>query len=75
MVLFSFEASRFFFESSRRIDYAHVRCPVLEAARGTSIGFPQTVLLSDQAALDDFIEAVHKVRNHLAELKRLDEQL
>jgi dTDP-4-amino-4,6-dideoxygalactose transaminase len=70
-----FRERRFFFESSRRIDYAQVHCPVAEAAQGTAIGFPQTVLLSDQAALDDFIEAVHKVRNHLAELKRLDEQL
>ena len=70
-----FRERRFFFESSRRIDYTQVHCPVAEAAQGTAIGFPQTVLLSDQAALDDFIEAVHKVRNHLAELKRLDAQL
>jgi len=44
------------------VDYTQVHCPVAEAARGKSIGFPQTVLLSDEAALDDVIEAVHKVR-------------
>ena len=44
------------------MDYTQVHCPVAEAARGKSIGFPQTVLLSDEAALDDVIEAVHKVR-------------
>jgi dTDP-4-amino-4,6-dideoxygalactose transaminase len=66
-----FTEQRFFFESSKRIDYTHVHCPVLEAARGTSIGFPQTVLLSDEGALDDFIEAINKVKDNLEELQHL----
>jgi hypothetical protein len=47
---------------------------VAKAARGRSIRFPQTVLLSDQAVLDDFIEAVNKVQSSLDELKRLADQ-
>ena len=66
-----FTEQRFFFESSKRVDYTQVHCPVAEAARGKSIGFPQTVLLSDEVALDDFIEAIHKVKGNLEELKRL----
>ena len=66
-----FTEQRFFFESSKRIDYAQVHCPMAEAARGKSIGFPQTVLLSDEAALDDFIEAINKVRHNLEELRQL----
>lgn len=65
-----FTEQRFFFESSRRIDYTQVHCPVLEAARGKSIGFPQTVLLSDRGALDDFIEAIRKVKSNLEELRQ-----
>jgi len=65
-----FTEQRFFFESSKRIDYTQVHCPVLEAARGTSIAFPQTVLLSDESALDDFIEAIGKVKSNLEELRQ-----
>ena len=64
-----FTEQRFFFESSKGVDYTQVHCPVAKAAWGKSIGFPQTVLLSDEAALDDFIEAIHKVRDNLEELK------
>jgi len=66
-----FTEQRFFFESSKRVDYTRVHCPVAAAARGRSIRFPQTVLLSDQAVLDDFVEAVNKVRSSLDELKCL----
>jgi dTDP-4-amino-4,6-dideoxygalactose transaminase len=69
-----FTEQRFFFESSKRVDYTQVHCPVATVARGRSIRFPQTVLLSDQAVLDDFVEAVRKVRNSLDELKRLADQ-
>jgi dTDP-4-amino-4,6-dideoxygalactose transaminase len=65
-----FTERRFFFESSKRIDYSQIHCPVLESARGGSLRFPQTVLLGDEAALDDFMEAVHKVKDNLEELQR-----
>jgi hypothetical protein len=68
-----FTERRFFFESSKQVDYARVHCPIAEAARGRSIRFPQTVLLDDQAALNDFVEAVAKIQGNLEELKRLDE--
>ena len=68
-----FTEQRFFFESSKRVNYTQVRCPVAEASRGKTIRFPHTVLLSDEAALDDFIEAIHKVRDHLEELRHLAE--
>ena len=64
-----FTEQRFFFASSKRIDYTQVRCPVAEAQAGKSIMFSQTVLLSDQSALDDFVEAVNKVSANLDELK------
>jgi len=63
-----FAEQRFFFEESKRIDYTQVHCPVAEAARGRSIAFPQTVLLGDEAGLDDFIEAVAKVKDNVEEL-------
>jgi len=66
-----FTEQRFFFESSKRLDYTQVHCPVAEASRAKSIGFSQTVLLSDQAALDDFVLAVNKVKDNLEELRRL----
>jgi dTDP-4-amino-4,6-dideoxygalactose transaminase len=66
-----FTEQRFFFSSSRQVDYTQVRCPVAEAAGERSIRFRQTVLLSDESALDAFVEAVHKVRDNLAELKSL----
>jgi dTDP-4-amino-4,6-dideoxygalactose transaminase len=67
-----FTEQRFFFASSKRIDYTQVRCPVAEAQAGKSITFDQTVLLSDRAALDDFIEAVNKVSDNLDQLKGMD---
>jgi dTDP-4-amino-4,6-dideoxygalactose transaminase len=63
-----FTEQRFFFEEPKRIDYTQVHCPVAEAARGQSIGFPQTVLLGDDADLDDIIEAAAKVRDNVEEL-------
>jgi hypothetical protein len=42
---------------------------VAESAAGQSISFDQTVLLSDRAALEDFIDAVYKVSEHIGELK------
>jgi hypothetical protein len=41
---------------------------VAEASRGQSIGFPQTVLLGDDAGLNDVIEAAAKVRANVEEL-------
>ncbi len=66
-----FTEQRFFFTSSKRIDYTQVRCPVAEAQAGKSIMFDQTVLLSDRAALDDFIEAATKVSGNLDALKSM----
>jgi dTDP-4-amino-4,6-dideoxygalactose transaminase len=66
-----FTEQRFFFQSSKRMDYARTHCPVAEASRGKWIGFPQSVLLSDEVALDDFVEAVIKVRENLDLLEGL----
>jgi dTDP-4-amino-4,6-dideoxygalactose transaminase len=64
-----FTEKNFIHDAPKRVDYASVSCPVAEAARGRSIHFDQTVLLSDQAALDDFVEAIYKVSQHIGDLK------
>jgi hypothetical protein len=51
------------------MDYSRVVCPVAESMRGQSIGFNHTVLLSERAALDDFVDAIGKVADHVDELK------
>jgi dTDP-4-amino-4,6-dideoxygalactose transaminase len=63
-----FTEPRFLFDAPKRIDYTQVHCPVAEASHGRSIGFPQTVLLGDDASLDDVIEAVIKIRDNVEEL-------
>lgn len=64
-----FLEKRFFFEESKRMDYSRVHCPVAESARGKSIYFDHTVLLSGRAAIDQFVEAIIKVADHSQELK------
>jgi dTDP-4-amino-4,6-dideoxygalactose transaminase len=64
-----FTGQRFFYESPKHIDYTRIHCPVAESSGGKSIGFDHRILLSDRVAWDDFVEAVHKVSDHIAELK------
>jgi dTDP-4-amino-4,6-dideoxygalactose transaminase len=64
-----FIEKRFFYDEIKRMDYTQVHCPVAESARGRSIYFNHTVLLSDRAALEDFVEAIGKVADHIDELK------
>jgi dTDP-4-amino-4,6-dideoxygalactose transaminase len=64
-----FTEQRFFYEGIKRMDYRRVHCPVAESARGQSIYFDHTVLLSDRAALDDFVEAISKVADQVDTLK------
>jgi dTDP-4-amino-4,6-dideoxygalactose transaminase len=63
-----FAESRFRFESSKRIDYTQVHCPNAESTAGRWIGFPQEVMLADERAMDDFVEAVAKIKANLGEL-------
>jgi dTDP-4-amino-4,6-dideoxygalactose transaminase len=63
-----FAEKRFFFDPPKRVDYTRVRCPVAEASSGQSIGFRQTVLMGDDAGLDDFIAAATKIRDNVEEL-------
>jgi dTDP-4-amino-4,6-dideoxygalactose transaminase len=64
-----FTEQRFFYDEIKRMDYRRVHCPMAEAARGRSILFDQTVLLSDRAALEDFVEAINKVAEQVDTLK------
>jgi len=41
---------------------------VAESSQGKWIRFNQTVLLSDKAVLDHFIEAINKVKDNIREL-------
>ena len=50
------------------MDYTQVRCPNLEGAVGRWVAFPQQVLLAPEEAMDDFIEAVAKIKAHVGEL-------
>ncbi len=65
-----FVERRFISEAARRVDYTRVRCPVAEAAKGRWIHFDQRVLLGSREDLDDFVEAVAKVKANLDELRR-----
>jgi len=63
-----FTESRFRFDSSKGTDYTRVSCPNAENAAGRWIGLPQEVMLADRAAMDDFVQAVAKIKANLAEL-------
>ncbi|NPV07082.1 MAG: DegT/DnrJ/EryC1/StrS family aminotransferase [Anaerolineae bacterium] len=63
-----FTESSFRFDTSRRVDYRQVHCPNAEDAAGRWIGFPQEVMLADERAIDDFVEAVAKIKANLGEL-------
>ena len=63
-----FTDARFYFESSNRIDYSKVHCPNAEAAIGQWISFPQEVMLASEDAMDDFIQAVAKIKENVNEL-------
>jgi dTDP-4-amino-4,6-dideoxygalactose transaminase len=65
-----FTERRFIHDAPKRIDYTRVHCQVAESADGRSIHFNQTVLLSDDEALDDFVEAIYKVAENIGELKQ-----
>jgi dTDP-4-amino-4,6-dideoxygalactose transaminase len=64
-----FAEQRFLSDAAKRIDYAGMRLPTLEAARGKSLMFDHAVLLSGRDALDDFIAAFQKVSDNVSELK------
>jgi hypothetical protein len=61
---------RFIHPAPRQYDYSSVHCPVAEAERGQSLHFNHTVLLSSDAALDAFVDAIYKVTEHIGELKK-----
>ncbi|MGQ9553335.1 MAG: DegT/DnrJ/EryC1/StrS family aminotransferase [Anaerolineae bacterium] len=63
-----FTEARFRFQSSRRVDYTQVHCPNAEGAAGRWIGFPQEVMLADEQAMDDFVEAVAKIKENAGSL-------
>jgi dTDP-4-amino-4,6-dideoxygalactose transaminase len=63
-----FTERRFFHPAPKQVDYTQVHCPVAESARGKSIFFLHTVLLSDRVALNDFVDAIHKVSERIGEL-------
>lgn len=66
-----FAEQRFRFETSKRLDYTRVHCPNAEAAPSRWLAFPQEVLLGSEKDIDDFIEAVAKIKRHLGELHPL----
>lgn len=68
-----FTETRFHFQSARRVDYTRVRCPHAEGAAGRWIGFPQEVLLGTREDVEDFVEAVAKVKANLDELRGLQD--
>jgi hypothetical protein len=63
-----FTDARFHFESSNRINYSKVRCPNAEAAIGQWVRFPQEVMLASEGAMQDFVQAVAKVKENVEEL-------
>ncbi len=65
-----FVEGRFLSEAAKQVDYSRVRCPVAEASKGKWIHFDQRVLLGAREDLDDFIEAVAKLKANLDELQR-----
>jgi dTDP-4-amino-4,6-dideoxygalactose transaminase len=64
-----FIEKRFFYDEIKRIDYSRVHCPVAESERNQSILFNHSVLLSDRAALEDFVEAISKVTDQVDTLR------
>ena len=68
-----FTEARFHFQSAGRVDYTQVHCPNAEGAAGRWIGFPQEVLLGTSEDVEDFVEAVAKVKANLDELRGLQE--
>ena len=64
-----FSEARFRFDSSRRVDYTKVRCPNAEAAAGHWLGFAQEVMLATDGGIEDFVQAVAKVKDNLGELE------
>ena len=63
-----FAESRFLFPSSKGIDYTKVHCPNAENAGGRWLALPQEVMLADETAMADLVEAVAKVKANRAEL-------
>ncbi|MEA3345882.1 MAG: DegT/DnrJ/EryC1/StrS family aminotransferase [Chloroflexota bacterium] len=66
-----FTEARFHFPSSQQVDYTQVHCPNAESAAGRWLGFPQRVLLGSREGMDDFVEAVAKVKANLDELQEM----
>ncbi len=66
--LFVESQTRFRFEQSKGIDYTKVHCPNAESAGGRWILIPQEVLLADESAMGDIVEAVAKVKAHRGEI-------
>ena len=63
-----FSEARFRFQSSRRVAYSQVSCPNAEAAAGGWIGIAQEVMLGSERDMDEFAQAVAKVKANLSEL-------
>jgi dTDP-4-amino-4,6-dideoxygalactose transaminase len=64
-----FTEPRFRFQTSIRMDYNEVSCPNAESARGSWMGFPQQVMLAPEQAMHDFVNAVAKIKENMAELR------
>jgi len=66
-----FAEARFHFQSAKRVDYTQVHCPNAEGAAGRWLGFPQEILLGTRKGVDDFLEALAKVKANLGELQQV----
>lgn len=63
-----FAEARFRFETSKAIDYTQVHCPNAESAGGRWLALPQEVMLADESAMADIVEAVAKVKANRGEI-------